>query len=135
MAQVIPLLTLRSSTSNRSLRIEAVANSYLSAVLESHVLSASVEVWTETGDVAGLARFFGELGALEKPWSGVRNWVSLESDFELSATCTSLGAVTFMISMRGLRGAPEEWKLDAGIETEFGQLARLADEAEGLVRG
>jgi hypothetical protein len=133
MAQVTPLLTLHSSTSNRSLRIEAATNSYLSAVLESHVLSGSVEVWAETGDVAGLAQFFGELGALDAPWSGSRTWVSIESDLELSATCTSLGAVTFKIGMRGLPGAPEEWRLEAGLETEFGQLARLATEAKGLL--
>lgn len=135
MTQVTALLTIRSSNSNRSLCIEAVTDSYLTAVLESHVLSGSVEVWVETGDVAGLARFFGELGELEAPWSGTRSWASLESDLELSATCTSLGAVTFQIGMRGLPGSPEEWQLEAGLETEFGQLSRLAAEAEGLLRG
>jgi len=129
------LLTIRSSNSNRSLRIEVAADSYLTAVLESHVLLGSVEVWAETGDVEGLSRFFGELGDLDAPWSGTRSWVSLESDLELSAICTSLGAVTFRIGMRGLPGSPEEWRLEAGLETEFGQLARLAAEAEGLLRG
>lgn len=129
------MLTIRSSNSNRSLRIEAATDSYLTAVLESHVLLGVVEVWAETGDVASLAQFFGELGSLDAPWSGSRSWVSLESDLELSATCTSLGAVTFQIGMRGLPGSSEEWRLEAGLETEFGQLARLATEAEGLLHG
>jgi hypothetical protein len=135
MAQVNALLTIHSSNSSRTLRMEAPVDSYLTVALEGHAISGAVEVWVETGDVAGLAIFFGELGGLEAPWKGARNWVSLEGDLKLSATCTSLGAVTFHVSMSGLPGAAEEWQLQAGIETEFGQLARLATEAEALARG
>ena len=108
--------------------------SYLTARLEGHEISGSVEVWVETGDVAGLANFFGELGRLDKPWTGALSWGSMESDLTVSATCTSLGAVTFLVNMSGLPGAAEEWRLQAGIETEFGQLSRLAMEAEALAR-
>jgi hypothetical protein len=126
------LLTIHSSNSSRTLLLEATAGSYLTARLEGHEVSGCVEVWVETGDVAGLAAFFGELGRLEKPWTGARSWGSLESDLSVSVTCTSLGAVTFRVSMSGMPGAPEEWRLQAGIETEFGQLARLAMEADAL---
>lgn len=134
MAQDETLLTIHSSNSSRTLLLEASAGSYLTARLEGHEVSGSVEVWVETGDVAGLADFFGDLGRLEKPWTGARSWGSLESDLSVSATCTSLGAVTFLVSMSGMPGAPEEWRLQAGIETEFGQLSRLATEAGELAR-
>lgn len=127
------MLTIHSSNSSRVLRIEVPARSYLTATLEGHGLSGSVEVWLETGDAEGLAQFFGELGCVETPWDGVRAWASIESDLLLSATCTRLGAVTFHISMSGLQGSSEEWRLQAGLETEFGQLRRLATEAEALV--
>jgi len=134
MAQDDALLTIHSSNSSRTLRIEASASSYLIATLEGHEITGVVQVWAETGDVAGLAIFFGELGRFDAPWKGACSWVSLESDLKVSATCTSLGAVTFLVSMSGLPGAAEEWQLQAGIETEFGQLNRLASEAEALAR-
>lgn len=135
MAQENSLLTLRSSNSSRILQIAARGESYLVATLAGPALSGAVEVWVETGDVAGLVNFFVELAALEVPWKGIRSWASLEGDLELALACTSLGAVTFQVSMSGMSGTSEEWRLQAGLETEFGQLARLAADAKDLVHG
>jgi hypothetical protein len=133
MAQESSVLTLRSSNSSRTLQIAARGDSYLVATLAGSALSGAVEVWVATGDVAGLAHFFAELAALEAPWTGTRTWASLEGDLELAVACTSLGAVTFQISMGGMSGASEEWRLQAGLETEFGQLGRLAADAKDFV--
>ncbi|WP_310564130.1 DUF6228 family protein [Hydrogenophaga sp.] len=133
MAQEYPLLSLCSSNSSRVLQITARGESFLIATLAGPTLSGAVEVWVETGDVAGLANFFVELAALDAPWKGSRTWSSLEGDLVVSASCTKLGAVTFQVSMSGMSGAPEEWRLQAGLETEFGQLGKLAADAMELV--
>ncbi|MDD1607801.1 MAG: DUF6228 family protein, partial [Methylococcaceae bacterium] len=88
-------------------------------------VSASTEVWAYT-DANGLNEFFQELGCLERPWQGQRSWASIEGEFSLSATCTSLGNVTFHVTLFGLQGAPEEWSVQAGLETDFGQLEQIA---------
>lgn len=129
------MLSLRSSNSSRVFQITARGESCLVATLTGPTLSGAVEVWVETGDVAGLADFFSELAALDAPWKGSRTWSSLEGDLALAVSCTNLGAVAFQVSMSGMSGAPEEWRLQAGVETEFGQLGKLAADAKDLVDG
>jgi hypothetical protein len=118
------LLTIHSSNSNRTLRIEPSAGAYLIAKLEGHEVLGVVEVWAETGDVAGLTAFFGELGRIARPWKGARKWGSLESDLHLSATCASLGAVTFLVSMTGLPGGGFERESRQSLGSLRGSLRR-----------
>lgn len=119
------MINIRSCTSNRALRISCESDSYLLAELTGFPVSAKVEVWVETGDAAGLQAFFADLDKQGRPWSGAREWESIEGDFKLSATCTALGSVVFNVELHGLQGSPEEWAVTAGIEYELGQLERL----------
>lgn len=120
------MINIRSCTSNRELRISYARDSYLLAELAGYPVSASVEVWVETGDAAGLQAFFADLGKQERPWTGRREWQSIEDDFRLSASCTALGHVFFSVQMSGLHGASEEWAVTAGIEYELGRLEHLS---------
>lgn len=129
------MVSLCSSNSSRVLHIKVREASYLVATLAGPTLSGAVEVWVAPGDVAGFANFFSELAAFDAPWKGSRTWSSLEGDLELAASCTNLGAVIFLVSMSGMSGATEEWRLQAGLETEFGQLQKLAADAKDLVGG
>jgi hypothetical protein len=97
--------------------------------LKGFDVSASTEVWAYT-DAYGLNEFFQELGCLERPRQGQRSWASIEGEFSLSATCTLLGNVTFHVTLFGLQGTPEEWSIEAGLETEFGQLEQIAKHAK-----
>jgi len=119
------MIHIRSCSSNRELRISRASDSYLLAELAGFPVSAKVEVWVETGDAAGLQAFLADLGEQGRPWSGTREWQSIEGDFKLSATCTALGNVVFNVELRGLQGATEEWAVSAGIDYELGQLGRL----------
>ena len=123
------MINIRSCTSNRELRISCASDSYLLAELTGFSVSARVEVWVETGDAAGLQAFLTDLGKQGRPWSGTRDWQSIEGDFRLSATCTPLGNVVFSVELHGLQGATEEWAVTAGIDYELGQLERLFDES------
>lgn len=126
------MLSIRSTTSNRALEIRKESDGYLSVHLHGHPVTALTVVWVETGDVHSLVEFFSELGHSEGPWNGAKQWCSLEDDFRLNATCSSLGSVTFQVAFSGLQGAPEEWRVVAGLETELGQLEGLAASAHGL---
>jgi hypothetical protein len=90
---------------------------------------ANISAYT---DATGLNRFFQELGRFDKPWQGKKTWASIESDFSISANCTSLGSVTFCVELRGLQGAPEEWRVDVGLVSEFGQLEQIAKNSESF---
>lgn len=120
------MINIRSCTSNRELRISYARDSYLLVELVGFPVSASVEVWVETGGAASLQAFLADLGKQERPWTGMREWQSIEDDFKLAATCTALGHVVFNVQMRGLQGAPEEWAVTAGIGYELGRLERLS---------
>jgi hypothetical protein len=96
-------------------------------------VSATSVVWTETGDVASLVGFFATLAEQQRPWQGALTWASLERDFKLAVTCSALGTIIFSVDLRGLQGAPEEWQIIAGIESELGQLARFAEDAAALL--
>ena len=87
--------------------------------------SASIRVDAYT-DSQGLATYFKELASHDKPWSGEVRWASLEEEFIISATCSSLGEVHFIITFHQYLGSPEEWSISAGIETELGQLPMIA---------
>lgn len=104
---------------------------YFRVELKGFEVSASTQVWAYT-DANGLNQFFQALGCLERPWQGERSWASIERDFSLAATCTSLGSVTFRVELRGSQGAPEEWRVEAGLVTEFGQLEGIAKNSEGF---
>ena len=120
------MINIRSCSSNRELKISCASNSYLLVELASFPVSAKVEVWAETGDAAGLQAFLTDLGKQENPWSGMREWQSIEGDLKLSATCNALGNVVFAVELHGLQVASEEWAVTAGIDYELGQLKRLS---------
>ncbi len=88
-----------------------------------------VHVW-ESQYVSALNTFFQELAGFKTAWQGVRTWESLERELTLSATCSALGHVTFEVILRHLTGSPEDWQVEFGLETELGQLEKIAKGAE-----
>lgn len=122
------MFSIRSTISNRELIFSACKGDYFHVELKDIVLSASTEVWA-AADNQGLNNFFQEIARSQSPWKGTRAWGSLEGEFEISATCTTLGHVIFLIKMAGQIGAAEEWKIQFGLETELGQLDLIARNA------
>lgn len=126
-----PLVTIRSTASNRVFQIGEPSGSFFPVELTGYSVAANAQLWSEM-DAPELAFFFVSLGEHRVPWKGALTWASLEGDLGLSVTCTALGSVTFQVKLRGLPGAPEEWSVQVGIETGLGELERLAIEAKGL---
>lgn len=113
-------VSIHSNSSQRELIFKDHKGEYFSVELCGDV-SAKVNVWIYV-DESLLVKYFEQLSKLEKPWVGNIEWCSIEGEFSLSASCSSLGNVLFEITMRGIHGAPEEWFVKAGLTSEFGQL-------------
>jgi Family of unknown function (DUF6228) len=126
-----PLINIRSTASNRVFQIGKLNGHSFPIALSGYPISVHTQLWTEM-DAPELAAFFMTLGKQQTPWKSALTWSSLEGDLSLSVTCTALGCVTFQVELSGLLGAPEEWRIQAGIETGLGDLDRLAREAEEL---
>ena len=123
------MFSIHSTSSSRELVFSAHKDDYFHVELKGLEVSASADVWACT-DANGLNEFFQELGRFERPWQGERSWATLENDFSLFATCTSLGNVTFRLILLGSQGAPEEWRVEASLVTDLGQLEQIAKHAE-----
>ena len=123
------MFLIHSTSSSRELVFSAHKDDYFHVELKGLEVSASADVWAYT-DANGLNEFFQELGRFERPWQGERSWATLENDFSLFATCTSLGNVTFRLILLGSQGAPEEWRVEANLVTDLGQLEQSAKHAE-----
>lgn len=121
------MFTIHSTASSRELVFWDFRNDYFRVELKGEV-SATLDVYAYT-DALGLSRFFAELAGCDRPWNGERSWSSLEGEFFISAICSSTGNVLFTVKLSGLPGAPEEWSVSAGIESELGQLAQIARSA------
>ena len=67
---------------------------------------------------------------MQRPWTTVQAWEALESECALSAKCSALGEVTLDVTLRGNPGSAERWTLQVGLSLEFGQLVRMAAEAQ-----
>ena len=124
------MIQIYSNTSDRVLTLSNRRGEFFTAKLGGNP-EAAIDVSTYA-DEYGLLEFFRELADFSAPWQEKMAWSSLEEEFKISATSSSLGRVTFAIEFRGLPGGDEEWSLSAGVSTEFGQLAGFAKAAEKL---
>ena len=122
---VLSTLSIRSTESDREFVLSQYQNERMRVDLKGAAISAYADIWLYT-DAPDLNSFIQQLGQFENPWQGERSWSSVEGDFSLSATCTSLGAVQFCIELQAAQGAPEEWRVKAGLVVEFGQLPQIA---------
>ncbi|HNB76730.1 MAG TPA: DUF6228 family protein [Enterococcus faecalis] len=122
------MFSIRSTSSNRELVFSSRKGEYFHVELKGIAMSASTDVWATT-DNNGLNAFFQEIASFKNPWQGTRDWGSLEGEFEISATCTTLGHVIFEVKMAGQIGGTEEWKAQFCLETELGQLETIARNA------
>jgi hypothetical protein len=120
--------SIDSSISNNSIRFSKLEPEYVT-VSFSGVVSASARVCTYT-DETGISNWLNKLASFSKPWKSAIEWQSLESQFSISATCSSLGEVRLSIQLSDLHGHPEEWKVSSSVVTDFGQLPILAKHAE-----
>lgn len=122
------MFAIHSNSSDREVRFLDRHGDEFIVEIEGRGVAATQWV-SAFADSKGLARWMEELAANELPWKGVKSWATLEGEFQISATCTSGGSVTFTVTLSGLPGSAEEWRVSAGISSEIGQLVNLAGAA------
>jgi uncharacterized protein DUF6228 len=86
---------------------------------------ATAEVRAYDTRCDSLADFFGELAAQPRGWEGVKEWMSLEEHMPLSATMDRLGHVFLRVRLLD-HGDPSDWRVEATLLLESGQLDALA---------
>jgi len=122
-------LTIKSVNSSSRLLVSNIRTEYFTASVFCDGLSATADVCTYT-DAHGLPNFFERLSQFDKAWSETEHWENIEGNFQLSAECSSLGAVTFGLKLRPDNS--QEWSAAIFISTEFGQLKEVARIARNI---
>ena len=120
--------SIKSVRSDSELVFDDYDGDHFTVQLVGSELSASLRVWGYT-DCQPLVEMLAYLASLRADWSSPAEWSSIESEFAMKIRCDSWGHVLVAVHMQRVRGGPEDWKLDAEIETELGQLPKIASNA------
>lgn len=92
-------------------------------------IETSVKVYGYAPHADDFHQWLELLGEQSQPWPKELVWESLEGEFQIRASSDSLGHVHFQVSLRDLRGSYEESFIQVGLETELGQLGKIASQA------
>ncbi|MEZ0261134.1 MAG: DUF6228 family protein [Alphaproteobacteria bacterium] len=124
---------LRSSTSDLTLRIFNLRDYFYTVELECATFRIARDVCREDNifiNYKNLPQFFHDLATQRKPWAGTKEWYSFEHEFKISAACDIMGHITLAILIRKRDGSPEEWELQADLQSELGQMPAAAASVE-----
>ena len=123
--------TIKSTATDKELRLSGPGEYEFTVELQGTEIYAIQRIYCPLGS-SEFTQFFARLASYERPWSATEHCASLEGDFSLSARCSAVGIVTFSISILRQFGGPEEWKLTCDLDTELGQLPRIASQARNF---
>ena len=107
-------------------------NGGFNACIENNRFSAQVEVSTYL--VGSPEHFFADLATHWRGFDGAKEWAELDDHLRLTATTDSTGHIYLEVVMRNYE-VPENWKVEATLTFEAGQLAPLARAIERLFQG
>lgn len=77
------------------------------------------------------AEFFERIAAEWSGWKGAKEWGAIEGEYNLSATCDSLGHITLEVEINR-NGYPLCWPGILSLIIEAGQLEKLARDAKAF---
>jgi hypothetical protein len=75
------------------------------------------------------AALFNQVAEEWSGWKGEKGWGAIEGEFNLSATCDSLGHVTFVVELNP-NGHPPCWSANLSLVVDAGQLEGLSNAAK-----
>lgn len=119
--------TIKSNASDLALEFSDIESESFTVRLESNHISASRKVY-DYPDIHRFPDLLERLALHDKPWDGEISWESLEGEFKFSASCSSLGSVTFRVMLNSYFGG-EDWNVETIILSEMGQLQVFARSA------
>lgn len=118
---------IKSPNSDYKLIFSDREEDYFTVSLEGRDRSGRIRVWGYT-DCSELVSLFSFMAANSNGWDGTQSWFSLEREFEIHVTSDKLGHISLRSILRSNLGLDEEWKLEAIVMTEAGQLENIAAE-------
>lgn len=127
---------IKSSSSDLVLICSNLKNDELQVRLESHSIRAELKVSANnpyTCEFYDLADFLECISSKNPPWEKSIEWTSLEGEFKLSATCSALGQVIFVVTLSN-QFSSEEWCIETQLKYELGQLPELAKSARNFFK-
>ena len=119
--------TIKSNVSDLALEFSDIESESFTVRLKSNHISASRKVY-DYPDIHRFPDLLERLALHDKPWDGEISWESLEGEFKFSASCSSLGSVTFRVMLNSYFGG-EDWNVETIILSEMGQLQVFARSA------
>lgn len=122
------MFVIHSVSSDRNVRFFDRRGDEFIVELEGRGVAATQWVSAFT-DADGLACWMEDLASSGTAWKGTKSWSTLEGEFQITATCSALGAVNFNVTLSGLPGHSEQWRVSAGVDSELGLLPSLAEQA------
>jgi hypothetical protein len=119
-------VTIKSVNSDYSLTFSLVENDYFTVDVQGADRSAQTRVWGYT-DCQFLVGLFESIAKDWRGWDGVRDWSSIEGEFQLFASSDRLGHVTLRTVLTNTNCGPSEpWTLEASLVMEAGQLEAVS---------
>jgi hypothetical protein len=124
-----PSVTIKSARDATRLTFsDAVGESFV-ASLESAHFQARVVVSIYVSGPPSL--LFDEMAREWRGWEGKKEWAALEDELRITASSDRTGHVAVVIAMRNISDPPD-WRLQATLELEAGQLEELASAMKKL---
>jgi hypothetical protein len=119
--------SIKSSRSDAELVFNGIESDYFTVEIRGREVSAVRRVWGYT-DCQLLVDLFHHLAQQEKGWEAPLEWSSIESELKVRFRSDSHGHVFIDIEIRREHGE-EDWRIEAEIQTELGQLPKIAADA------
>ena len=129
------MFSIRSSSSDTELTFSGARKDYFTAELKgNNEVRVIRQVYAYSPHSPNLGAFFLRIAHHDRPWASVEFWESLEGEFNLSATCSSLGVVTFSLVMHSRDEVVDGWRIVATLTADLGQLPGIGAAAEQFFR-
>jgi hypothetical protein len=95
-----------------------------------HNLAGAVHVYAgyQPSHPAGL---FADMARHWSGWKGELTWGSLEGELNLRCSCDRLGHIAIRVELQS-GGMPDDWRVEASVMTEAGQLEAIARQAKSF---
>lgn len=120
--------SIKSSCSDREFRFLSIEGEYFTVELTSKAIAAQRRVWAYT-DGNLLVKMFESMASSRNGWQGQVGWSSIEGELALACTCDKLGHVYIDLDLKDEANGGERWSVSSRIQTELGQLLRIASDA------
>ncbi len=116
-------VTIKSANDATRLTFGNAAAGSFTTTLESARFSGRVEVSTYIS--GSPSRLFEEIAREWRGWDGEKDWAALDDELRLTASSDHTGHTTLVVVMHD-HDSPENWRLEAKLVLEAGQLEDLA---------